>query len=61
MTIKLMQEERRTVTSSEVRFFTVGGTAIESEFEKPEGEWSTDRQWSCICQLADTLDPFKNL
>lgn len=61
MTIKLMQEERKTVTSAEVRFFTVGGTAIESEFERPEGEWSTDRQWSCICQLADTLDPFKNL
>lgn len=49
MTTKLMMEERKMIDSKEVMFFAVGGTALKSEQEKPEGDWSSDRQWAVLC------------
>ena len=49
ITTKLMMEERKQIVSSEVRFLAVGGTALKSDQDKPEGEFTTDRQWAVIC------------
>lgn len=61
LTTKLMQEERKLINSSEVMFFAVGGTALKSEQERPDGEWTTERQWAVLCQVADTFEIFRQI
>lgn len=61
MTTKLMMEERKMITSGEIMFFAVGGTALKSDQDKPEGDWTSERQWAVMCQVADTFDIFKNI
>jgi len=59
--VRIMQEEKKSITALEVRFLMVGGTAITHSQPNPAHDWLSDKQWAIVEELSTTISSYKGL
>lgn len=57
LTIKILQYEKLSVTSAEIRFFMLGGTALQAK-EKCPFSFLSEKQWGVLNELCENIDVF---
>lgn len=59
MCSSILQNELSLITSQEVRFLMIGGTATSALKPAPSAAWLTNKQWATIVELSEGLKAFK--
>ena len=52
MCIRILQNEKKVISSQEIRFLMVGGVVINPQKDNPGKSWLSQKQWASIMDLA---------
>lgn len=59
ITLKILQFEKNCVNVAEIRFFMLGGTALQAK-ERCPCSWLKEKQWAVLNEMCETLEVFKD-